>query len=233
MRGIVPIVLGSAGLVTLATVAFAENRTYDFDGFSKVSVAAGVEVNITTGQDYALSAEALRGDLDQLVIDQHGDAVVIRRKRPLGLLGALRRDRFVVTIAMPELTGADTSSGASLSATGTGLQHLTAEASSGSSLSVEGMQGDALQVQATSGASVTLAGSCQHIVAEASSGASIDAEALICASGDFAASSGASIDGYASDSVAAEVSSGASVDVSGHPKVHRQKVSSGGSFDVS
>lgn len=232
MRGIIPIVLTSAAAIALASAAFSEERSYAFDDFQRIDAAMGVEVKVTTGTGYAVEAEALRGNLDRLVIRQKGDRLVIKRKKPLGLIGALRSDLFVVTVSLPQLTVAEASSGAAISVDGDGTADLVVDASSGSNVKIRGISEGSVDIDASSGAHVLLAGHCGSITADASSGATVQAGDLICRMGQFDASSGASVRGHVTGAVSADVSSGASVKVQGGADIAKKSLSSGGSLQV-
>lgn len=200
--------IGAAAL--LATPALAETKTYDFKGFTRVSAAAGVEVDLSVGRDYSIVATSSGKGLERLRVELVGDELQIGRKHKTISWG--RGESVKVVVTAPALSGVDVSSGASLD--------------------VVGVDADAFSIEASSGGSLDVAGRCNTLSAEVSSGGSIDAAGLQCASATADASSGGSADLYVSESFVGDASSGGSIDVAGSPKSVSKDTSSGGSVSV-
>ncbi len=215
-----------------AGAAAAETRTYDFTEFTKVEVSDGVSAAVTVGGDFLVQAEAIRGDLDRLNLDQVGDIIRVSRKNRWGLFSSGNRDRFEVTIVLPELTEVDSSAGASVDVAGAGDNLSKARASSGSTLKLEAALLDSIDLSASSGATLRASGSCSFIKGRSSSGSSLLAGDLECETADLDSSSGSSLRAYASRSAVLEASSGASLTLSGAATITEQKVSSGASISV-
>ncbi len=244
--------LATAIAVTATTAMAGDSRHYDFEDFNSVEVAAGVSVTIELGHDFNVEAEAVRGNLRRLEISQNGDTLDISRKSRLGLLGIGRRDKFEVTITLPELDYAKASSGSAMgildqfsddlelfASSGASVNFddsvdadLAIKASSGASFSAPKLKIRDLTVEASSGASVKLAGSCDHIDAEAGSGASLSAKSLECKTTDADSGGGASLSVYASDEAKAHASGGASLSVHGRPPVVESSSSGGASISI-
>ena len=243
----------AATIAISATTAMASDaRQYDFDQFDSVTVAAGVSVTIELGQDFNVEAEAIRGNLRRLEIDQDGDTLEISRRTPWGILGIGRRDKFEVVVTLPHLEFAEASSGSSVEIYGDFNDNLELEASSGASLSFDGPLNanldisassgasftakdlivDSLVVEASSGASVTLAGSCDHIAADAGSGASLSAKSLECKTTDADSGGGASLSVFASDEAKAKATGGASLAGHGKPPIVESTASGGASISI-
>lgn len=228
--------------------ANAETRSYDVDSFNEVAVDGGIDVRIVIGDDFAVEAEALRGDLERLEIQRRGRSLNISREASWGLFGTGKRDRFVVRVTMPTLGSASSGSGSSMTIDGLtdDVEELTA--SGGASLTAEG-SGDTLEVyssggadlevmgpfgdvfaEVSGGASMELAGSCATLYAKSSGGASLRAEDLRCDAVDADASGGASLRARASEFADLEASSGASIRLSGNADVIHESESGGASI---
>ncbi len=194
----------------IASPAFAETKTYALTDFTRVSAAAGVDVDVAVGGDYAVTATSSAEGLERLEIKVVGGELQVRRvnKWPRWKHG----DDVTVTVAMPALEAVDVSSGASVDATG--------------------VDAGAFTINVSSGGSLDISGKCDALDVEVSSGGSVDAATLLCRTANASASSGGSADIYASEGINGDASSGGSVDVSGSPKTVNKDTSSGGSVDV-
>lgn len=241
----------AAVVATIGTLAHAgEVRSYDFSGFDSIQSSAGVAVVVTEGENFSVEAEAIRGNLRRLEIEQSGDTLTIGRKNSWGLFSIGRRDRFEITVTLPDLEEAHASSGSSMAINGSGSGDLDLQASSGATLTYEGSVGGDLDINASSGATLTaidiqaieveadassgasvhLNGTCQEIEAEAGSGASLNARDMVCATGEAKVTGGASMNVHVTQTLAAKGSGGASLRVYGNPKTERS--TSGGASIV-
>lgn len=204
----------SFGVVTfvgaLASVAHAETKTFDFEGFDKVSVAAGIEATIGVAEDYSVVAETTEEEMERLDIRMNGRVLLIGRNFRGVSWG--RRDPVTVTIAMPMIKGLAVSSGARVEA--------------------DRVDAGDFNIDASSGGLLTVAGRCDALDLDVSSGGRADAESLKCVEVTADASSGGSADVFASQAVSAEASSGGAISVAGAPATVSKETSSGGSVDV-
>lgn len=202
---------GVAVAALLASPALAETKTYDLKGFTRISAAAGVAVNVSVGGDYSVRAESSSEGLERLKIELVGDELRIGRHNKMNFRWK-RGDEVTVDVTTPALSALDVSSGASLEASG--------------------IDADAFSVDVSSGASLEAAGRCDTLTADVSSGGSISARGLECRSAIADASSGGSADIFASESLTSDASSGGSIEVSGRPANVNKDTSSGGSVSV-
>ncbi|MFY0679834.1 MAG: DUF2807 domain-containing protein [Thalassovita sp.] len=226
MSRILPIAILAA---TTATGVAAETKDFNLNGFDKVQISAGVEVTVVTGKEFRVIAEAKRGSLRRLHLDVDGDTLEIGRAKGFGLLSGSRRDKFEVTVMMPELTKVDARSGSSVDVSGTATILEQATASSGARLDIEAVTTSALDLEASSGATVRVAGACGTLHAESRSGSSLSGSNLICKTGELDVSSGASIKVHIQDSVDSRASSGGSIRIAGGATQGMTETKSGGS----
>lgn len=226
-------IIALTGLIILGGTlrAHAEERSYDLSGFEEVSVHSGVTVDITVGADFDVTAEARRGKLDRLILEVSGDRLKIERRANWGLFGRGKRDRFFVTISMPALTQAISTSGSSMTVA-TAQGDLDLSASSGSSLRVEGGALGAVEADATSGSTLVLSGTCEALEAEASSGSSLRAQDMVCADVDGRSTSGSSLRLHGTETAKLRASSGSSLRLEGGAEVLSRESSSGSSIRV-
>lgn len=214
-------------VMALATPVWAEN--YDFDGFSEVSVASGISVTVTAGEDYSVIGEAKRGNIKRLRIRKRGDELHIDRRVSWGVFNFFRNDRFVVYVTMPEIESVSASSGSSMTVDADGAHDFMGEASSGATLVIDDIGGGNVDLDASSGSTLRASGECTNINAQASSGSTLSAKGLECDHASVDASSGSSLRVFASKSVDGSASSGASVTISGNPDARSVDTSTGAS----
>jgi len=240
-------ILTTSIAIGLVLQAQAGDPKYQMTDFSKVEVHSGIEATIVEGETFAISAKAKRGSLDNLRITQLGDTLVINRREGFGLLGAGRRDRFEVSVALPELDDLLATSGASVDVNFAGAHPRHVRARSGSSIEAQGgagvfelvaSGGARLEVQelaatdvivsSTGGSDLEVDGTCTTLTAVARSGASLRADSLACRIVEASATSGAITRVHATDSVVGAARSGGSLDVFGDPSQQDLSTGSGG-----
>lgn len=178
------------------TPAVAEKSdAYDFTGFDELDIAAGIAVEFTQADEYAVVAEFERGDGDNIKIRQDGDRLYIARKSSLPWQND--RTKVIVRVSAPSLEAI--------------------EASSGSNLTAEGVSASKIEIDVSSGASVDLSGECDTADIRVNSGGSLSAKGFECVHVTTKASSGGSVKAYASASVDSNTSSGGNVSIYGNP----------------
>jgi len=224
------LLLSAVGLA-LALPASAETKPYDMKNFSALDASAGVTIIFEEGETQSIIAENRDGNFDRLRIENRGDTLFIGRKNT-GLFSR-NKQNYTVRITAPSVYGIEASSGATVTATGVSGDDVELSASSGASIDVKSIEARDISLEANSGSRLNAKGTCTDADLSASSGANISAGDLVCISVNADASSGSSIHAYASQSVAGEASSGASIRVKGSPAQIDKNRSSGGSITVS
>jgi hypothetical protein len=205
---ILPVILAALPLsIWAAGEAAADTRTYSLSGFDRVSVSAGIDVDLKQGP-FSVVADEPNGKFDNLVLEVRGNTLHISRKSNIGTWFSRGPD-IHVAVSAPNYVGIGASSGSAVE---------------GSNLSLKD-----LEVEVSSGADVDLAGSCTSLRVDISSGADFDGEQLRCETASVDASSGADADAYATRSATGDASSGADVTFHGKPAEFDKDTSSGGS----
>lgn len=216
-----------------------QTRSYDLSGFDSIVATTGVNVIVTTGQPYGVRVEARDEEtLDRLDVDVSGKRLHIGFSRNFldfilngGLMDLLRLGgNMGVTayVALPELNGAEASSGGRIEATNVKSSRLRADASSGGQLTLLAVDGNDVRLGASSGGSLEIEGVCQELEGSASSGGHVRARRLNSKAAWLDASSGGAIDAAVSDKLRANASSGGGVRVIGDPADRDVNESSGG-----
>jgi hypothetical protein len=197
----------AVALVTAAAVypAFADTKSYNLSNFEKVSVSAGIEVDLVQGP-YSVKVDAPNNNFDNLVIEVRGDTLRIGRRNTGWFTTG---PEYHVTVSAPSYTAFSVSSGAHVEGGGLSLK--------------------AVKIDVSSGAHLELGGACSNLTIEVSSGAHFNGEDLKCETASVDASSGAHADAFASQSADGDASSGAQINFHGKPASFDKDTSSGGS----
>jgi Putative auto-transporter adhesin, head GIN domain len=220
----------TACALALPGAALAATKTYDTGAFEKVSVAAGVSVDITVGPTRSVVAETKADKFDDLRIEAKDN--VLRIDRPASSWMSLgHHPDYHVHVVTPALHALDVSSGSDVKAKGA-EGDFTATVSSGSDVEISQVKGGKVKVSSSSGSDLDIAGSCVSLEAEASSGSDLDAGDLKCESVSLHASSGSDMSVAASKSVTGQASSGSDIRVKGKPATVQVDTSSGAGVSV-
>lgn len=221
----------AAGALLLPMAAGAATRGYDVAAFDKVSVAAGVEVDITQGATRSVVADTSADNFDDLRIVVKDGELHIGRPAS-NWLRFWRQPNYTVRVVMPVLRSVDASSGSNVEVKGAFAGDFAVSTSSGSRLEIARLKGGKVRARSSSGSTLEVAGSCQSLDADTSSGSNINADALTCESVTVEASSGSGAKVAATKGLTASASSGANVRVNGAPTVVKISNSSGGRVHV-
>ena len=215
----------AACLLVFPLAALAATRPYDTGAFDAVSVAAGVNLEITLGATRSIVAESSTDNFDDLRVAVQDNVLKIDRP-PRGWF-QFRRPSYKVRVVTPALHSVVASSGSDVKVTGTSEGDFAIQASSGSDVNVSGVRAGKVKAHASSGSDLDIAGTCGAFELEVSSGSDLDARNLKCETVALRASSGSDVSVYASRSVTGSASSGSDVRIGGAPPLVQVEKSSG------
>ncbi len=223
----------TACALTLPGAALAATRPYTVDSFERVSVAAGVEADITLGSTRSVVADTKSDDFEALRIVVKDNALQI--DRPPGSWFSSwfgNRPDYHVHIVTPTLRSLAASSGAEVTVKGSVTGDFSVDASSGSDVELELVKGGNVKVHTSSGGEASIAGTCVSLEAHTSSGSDLDAGDLKCDNVSLHTSSGSELSVSAAKSVTGEASSGSDIRVRGRPTTVQVETSSGANMVV-
>ena len=221
----------AASALLLPVAAGAASRGYEVAAFDKVSVAAGVEVDISQGATRSVIADTSAADFDDLRITVKDGELRIDRP-PSKWFRFWRQTNYTVRVVMPVLRSVEAFSGSNVEVKGAFAGDFTVSTSSGSRMEIAQLKGGKVRASSSSGSTLEVAGSCQSLDADTSSGSNINADGLTCESVTVEASSGSGARVAATKGLTASASSGANVRVSGAPTAVKINNSSGGRVHV-
>lgn len=212
-------VIGSRNVTT-------DNREIN-DDFTGIKVSQGIEVQLTQDAEVSLSAEMDDNLHELLITEVENDILKIYFEKNVG-----KRKESTIYLSMPKISSIKTSSGAEVNATNTlKVNDLVIDSSSGSEIDLR-VDANSIESESSSGSEIDINGKCVSFSADSSSGSEIDADELHAKTVVAEASSGSDINVYATESITAKASSGASIDCEGNPEEKNIKKSSGGSVSV-
>lgn len=217
----------TACALTVPGMALAATRTFDTGAFEAVSVAAGIEAEITPGSRRSVVAETRANHFDDLRIAVKGGVLHIDRPARSWFSFWRHRPDYKVHIVMPRLHSLAASSGARATLKDGVDGDLSVRASSGGAVSASLSKGGNVEAHASSGSRIRISGACTSLEAGASSGARLDAEDLDCEDVEVKASSGSNVSVTAKRRITVKASSGSSTRVSGKPATVQTDKSSG------
>jgi len=223
MHRLLPAVL--IALAAVAAPAAAEPR--QVSGFTAVTVADRIEVEITTGE--AFSVEVTGQDAGRIITRLDGRTLRVRdRNRPW--FGETPDLDAHVRVTAPSLSALSASRGAELrAAIGDDCRALDVAASMGGEAAITISRCDAVSASASMGGDVRLEGACDTLSASASMGGLVRAEGLRCATVNASASMGGDIEAYASSASDASASMGGAIAIAGNPRSNNNSTALGGS----
>lgn len=221
----------AACALTLPAMAPAATRTFDTAAFEAVSVAAGIQAQITPGTRRSVVAETSADHFDDLRIVVKDNVLHIDRP-PRSWFWFRRRPDYQVRVTAPKLRSVNASSGARVTLQGKPDGDLALRTSSGATLEASMGKGGTVQAQASSGSRLQIAGACTSLDVGTSSGAQLDAEDLDCENVVVKASSGSNVSVTARRSIRVAGSSGSNTRVRGKPATVQADKSSGASVVI-
>ncbi len=211
-------------LLMCSTSVFAQNKdARKLDKFTTISVAEGIDVNLIKGNTYEAKITAHNIDFKEILTE------VSDGKLKVHLDGNNHNNIDVsIDITFVSLEGVYASSAANIKSSSVIVaSSLKIKASSAADINLEVKVGT-LKVSASSAADVVLSGTADSQNVDISSASDYKAFDLKSKTAEVSASSAADARVYASESLDASASSGASIKYKGNPDKLRERSSSGG-----
>ncbi len=180
----------SLNVVALAVPVFADVTTFDFTGFEAIEAEDSVIVNITTGSNFAVRAEADNASLQELNVDLSDGALTISRDTPWGLARFRKQEDVMVYVTMPSLNWLTAGAGAEVSVNGGQGLEFSVFAASDAQVTAQGISYATIDADVRNGARVNLSGECGTLNGASHSDGRLNAGLLDCARAKTVATSG-------------------------------------------
>jgi hypothetical protein len=123
-------------LIACSDMAGAATHSWQVTDFSKIRVEGPFDVRVHAGQPAGVHASGSQGAIDRLVVEQHGDTLVIHADRTAGWDFHVSTEKMIVEVGTRVLNGA------TLAGSG--------------DLSVDHMRGDAVDLSLTGSGDLTI-----------------------------------------------------------------------------
>lgn len=220
--------------IFLTAIVFGqETETRSLSNFDEISVATGINATLVSGNKNEIKITAKGVELENVKSEIENGKLVVKIKKKWNDWSSKRTDVSATITYSQELEGVSSSSGASVRTENSIISdNLELAASSGASLEVD-IQCRSVNVDVSSGARIEASGSTTDITIDISSGSTYRGYGLSAKNATIEGSSGASAQISVSNSLEADVSSGASVKYKGNPSNKDIDKSSGGSVKSS
>lgn len=161
--------------------AAAQSNRYEVGAFRAIDVQMGIRVDVTVAPEYAVTAQATKGDLAKFRIKEYLPWLVFERDTRWLMFSKWRDDQFDVTVETPILNGLKAFEDAQATFTGDADERLWIETGSGGRIDVVEVKVDELTLVGREGGTIVAGGQCDQLTIRNES-AVIDASGLSCAS---------------------------------------------------
>lgn len=206
-------------LLLLSNGLQAQEKVFDFTGIDSIDVRNGVTVNVVRGDEVSIVAEAISGDVEQLIVRKFGPWLAINRSTRWFIFPYGRRDDIAVTVTLPHLRNIKAFETSTATAQGFEGDTLRAEALQGGRVEVDGIDVADVTLYATEGGILTVSGNCGTVVAEAIINAEIGAGELTCANAAATTRSGGTVTATAVQLASQDNSRGGTIRIDGSPEI--------------
>jgi hypothetical protein len=223
MNTIRMVLLATTLLIPAAALAASESR--NLTGFTSVSIADGIDLQVTIGDKYNVVVSTQRNKPGDVLTTLRGNELRIERRS--WRWWSWGRSDYRVQVTLPVLE-AITASGGSVvrGAAVMDGKDLRLSASGGSDVTFE-LRARELHLSASGGADIEVSGQAERAQVSASGGADIDSSHLVAGEVAASASGGADVHVHATRTLSAVASGGSDIRYRGHPVVKESKVSGG------
>ncbi|MEM1372682.1 MAG: DUF2807 domain-containing protein [Pseudomonadota bacterium] len=206
-------------LIVFTSAAQAEEKTFAFTGIDSIDARNGVTVNVVQGDEVSIIAEAVKGDVDQVIVRKFGPWLAINRSTRWFIFPYGRSDEIIVTVTLPSLRNVKAFGSASATAQGFDGESLRAEALQGGRVDVTDIDIADVTLYATENGQLTVSGNCETVVAEAIIGAAVEAGDLSCANAAVTTRSGGAVMASATELASQDDSAGGTIQINGSPSL--------------
>ena len=195
-----------------APAAQAAERSYALTGFDKVEAAAASDVDIRTGNTFAVQASGDAAAIDRLIITVDGDTLKIGSKSDWGWSN---RGKARVAVTMPRLVGARISGSADVTADRGAGPRFTAGISGSGNLTIAAIDAADVRLDIGGSGNIEAAGRCTTLSARVSGSGNVEAAALKCATVDAKIAGSGNLSAFASQAATVAVSGSGDARITG------------------
>ncbi|HVY90765.1 MAG TPA: DUF2807 domain-containing protein [Hyphomonadaceae bacterium] len=202
-------------MLAIAPAVSAETRTYDFKGFKTIEANAAYEIEFTQSPTYSVVVDSEYNNLDQVIVEQHGDTLRITRPHNSSMHHNVHD---VVRISAPDLDALKLDAAIKFTTGSLKVDALDINAHAAVTIDIDNLTAGPVTVKAEAATKLDLAGTCSKLDLTLGAATTINASGLKCREAYVDAGTASSVHAYASDKAVAKAAVAASVLISGNPK---------------
>lgn len=206
--------------IVLSAPAFADTKTYNLSGFTKIDADAAFEIEFTQSPTFSVVVDSEPNNLDKIIVEKSGDTLVIRRPPNTSIRG---RVHDVVRISAPDLEALKLEAAIKFSADTLDVDKLDVDIEAASSVTIGRLKADTIDVRMEAASKLKLAGECGRLIVNIGAASSVAASDLRCREATIDAGEASSVLVYASDKAVASAGVASSIRVSGNPRDFQKK----------
>ncbi|MDP3736965.1 MAG: head GIN domain-containing protein [Hyphomonadaceae bacterium] len=204
----------------LAAPAFADTKSYNFTGFTKIDVDSAFEIEFTQSPNYSVVVDSNPNHLDKIIVEKDGDTLRITRPNNTHIRGEMHD---IVRISAPDLDALTLDAAIKFSADSLNVDTLNIDAEAATSISIRSLKADTVDVDIDSASSLKLAGTCNRFTLDLGAAASVVASDFKCREATITGGEASSAQVYASERAVAATGTASSIKVSGNPRDFQKK----------
>ena len=192
------------------------SRNYSVADFSKIDIGSGMDITVTQGQNFSVSAHGDQRNINDLDIYKSGDILHAKFISP-----GTRKHVTYLEITMPVLSGVTFSGGTNSSVYGfnPGSENMEINLSGGSRSTMDISAGSAI-VDISGGSHLTLNGTGNYLSAQVSGGSRLAAFNFAADTVNLDASGGSHVEVTANELLTVQASGASEVIYKGDPELH-------------
>lgn len=205
----------SAIAIVLAAPAFADTKTYNLSGFTRIDADAAFEIEFMQSPNFSVVVDSETNNLDKIIVEKSGDTLRIYRPKNTRIRG---RVHDVIRISAPDLESLRLEAAIKFSADRLTLDKLKVDVEAASSVDIGYLKVDTLDVRMEAASKLNVAGECGILTVNIGAASSVAASGLKCREATIDAGEASTALVYASDKAVASAGVASSIKVSGNPR---------------
>jgi hypothetical protein len=225
------LVLACAALPAAAAgseeVGMSGARQYPYEGFTRIEVGFGMDLDVAQSGSYAVAVTADRDLLERVEVEKRGDTLWIGMRWGLPVIRLWRHGRARASVSLPDLEGLQANGGSRVSLNADRAARTVRVGLSGGSSVTGSLRCDAVRLEGSGGSTAELSGSCASLQAEGSGGSVFQLGQLAAREARVSLSGGSSAEVAAAERLRVTASGGSHVVYHGDPRVEAPDLSGG------
>ncbi len=201
--------------LALAAPAFADTKTYNLSGFTRIDADAAFEIVFTQSSNWSVVVDSNPNNLDKIIIEKDGDTLRIRRPEHTRLKGKVRD---IVRISAPDLEALTLDAAIKFTADRLTVDKLDIDVEAATSIDIAQLKTETLDARIEAASNLNISGECNRFTLEIGAASTVHASNFKCREAIVRGGEASSVQVYASDKAFARAGTASSIKVSGRPR---------------